>query len=73
MQVIKGFLEVNEVDVLWGIPRQALLNNVSQDKYLACRPTLSSLSKTSLFLSQRGVNSCINSKKEDSAEDFQSY
>ena len=68
MDTIKGLFEINEVDVHWAVPFYSLLYDVSQWKDLISAP--SSLSESRLFLPQLLVNSCLDSSKKDSTEDF---
>ena len=68
MDTVKGLFEINEVDIQWAVPFYSLLYDVSQCKDLISAP--SSLPEFRLFLSQLLVNSCLDSSKKDSTEDF---
>jgi hypothetical protein len=68
VDTIKGLLEINEVDIQWAVAFWSLLYDVSQSKYLFSAP--SSLPESRLFLSQLLIDSCLNSSKKDSTEDF---
>ena len=59
MKAVKGFPEVYNVDVQWGVPFYTLYDDVLQSKDLICAAPLSP--KTSLFQSQVLVYNRLNS------------
>ena len=65
---VKGLFEIDEVDILWAFSFLSLLYGVYQCNDLISAS--SSLPQSRLFLPQLFVNSCLESSKKDSKENF---
>ena len=68
MNIIKCFLEVNEVNIQENIQLDALLYDIPKSKNLTY--AASTFLKPCLFLSQLNMQGIIDSLEEDSAEDL---
>ena len=68
VDAVKCLLEVDEIDKKGDIPLHALLNDVSESKYLVDTP--SSLSKASLFFPKSIFDGTFDSVQDHSTEDF---